>query len=406
MANKHELENTISNIKKKRGKTADRCSETLEQVSDYLERRQKPKPFALDPCHEGGSCPCSTPIGGSSPKVDLVVLIDTSGSMSTKASNISEVAQQAIADAQKNCPTDLRIEWFGVGGTWAGTIFNQKYKDYLNGLGITPAPTFFSANHPEEGADATADIATFYDWREDACRSVLYISDEPMDRGSPQDAGDDAATTNAINVCNANNVTVFTHLVGGTGFDSNPGTVANFTDLAKKTNGKATIGGLGTKAQYLTILQDAICNACGGCKEIKVPDIHPCVSVTWGDGKCDSLETDDYEVMSISICNCYSNVTFSGLTIGYIYVTDSKGKIVPVLPDGSLSVEAVPIGPVCFGDIGPCKDGEANCVTREFVLHSRGAKAGKYKLNIGSICYDVTHHYRDEACFEFELCNS
>jgi len=414
MANKHALENTVSTIKKKRGIPADKCSETIKQVNSYLEKRQKPKPFALDPCHDEQSCPCSTPTGGSAPKVDLVVLIDTSGSMSTKGAAISAAADKAIAAAQKSCPTDLRIEWLSLERVFPNTKFSQTHRNYISGLGLTPAPVLFSSttNSPgagqgpqEEGADASADIAKFYDWREGSCRAIFYISDEPLDQGRPQNAGDDSATANAITVCNANNVSVFTHLVQG-GFHTNPATIANYQDISTQTNGMATIGGLGNEAQYRKLLADIICNACGGCKEIDVPDIHPCVTVTWGDGKCDNLETDDYEVMSISICNCYSNVTFTGLTVGYIYVTDHTGKIVPILPDGSLSVEAVPVGPICFGDIGPCKDGEANCVTREFVMHTRGAKAGKYKLNIGSICYDVIHHYRDEACFEFELCSS
>jgi len=413
MVTKHSLKNTISTIKKKRGKAEDKCSETIEQVNSYLETRQSPKPFALDPCRKDGSCPCSI-LSGSAAKVDLVILIDTSGSMSTKGAAISAAADKAIAAAQKSCPTDLRIEWLSLQGVFAGTNFAQTHRNYITALGLSPAPTFFSSttNSPgagqgpqEEGADASADIATYYDWREGACRAIFYISDEPLDQGSPQDAGDDSATANAITVCNANNVSVFTHLVQG-GFHTNPATIANYQDISTQTNGMATIGGLGNEEQYQKLLADVICNACGGCKEIKLPEVKPCVSVTWGDGKCDNLETDDYEVMSISICNCYSNVTFTGMTIGYIYVTDDKGKTVPILPDGSLSVEAVPFGPICFGDIGPCKDGEANCVTREFVLHTRGAKAGKYKLNIGSICYDITHHYREEACFKFELCNS
>jgi len=414
MATKHALKNTISTIEKKRGKTADKCSETIEQVNSYLGIRQRPKPFALNSCQEDNNCSCSTPISGSKAKVDLVILIDTSGSMSTKGAAISAAAEQAIAAAQKSCPTDLRIEWLSLEGVFPGTKFSQTHRNYINNLGLLPAPTFFSStmNSPgagqgpqEEGADASADIAKYYDWRVGSCRAIFYISDEPLDQGIPQDVGDDSATANAITVCKANNVSVFTHLVQG-GYHTNPATISNYQDISTQTNGMATIGGLGNEAQYQKLLADIICNACGGCKEVKKPEVKPCISVTWGDGKCDNLETDDYEVMSISICNCYSNIAFANMTIGYIYVTDDKGKSVPILPDGNLSVEVVPIGPICFGDIGPCKDGEATCVTREFVLHTRGAKAGEYKLNIGSICYDITYHYRDETCFKFELCNS
>src|SRR5882757_4316891 len=67
----------------------------------------------------------------------------------------------------------------------------------------------------------------------------------------------------------------------------------------------------------------------GKCEEIKYPDISPCVSISWGDSDCDCLETDDVEILCITICNCYSNVTFENLVVGTIVVTDSTGKPVP-----------------------------------------------------------------------------
>ena len=405
---------TLMGLSRKRGEPVDICGRIHADINEYLDKRQANRHFALDSCKsEKHACPCATPVGGQTPVVDLVIMIDTSVSMSDNGAAISAVANRAIKAAKKKCPTDLRVEWFGIQGTFSGTNFSQTHRNYINALGLSPAPVFFSSTQDlsmmgdqEEGADATADIAKYFDWREGACRAVFYISDESLDQGNPHGAADDAAVSNAITLAKANNVTVFTHLVDGAGASTNPPDIANYTDMAEKTGGKATIGGLGDEKQYLTLLQDIICNACGGCKEVDMPDLTPCISVSWGDGKCDSLETDDVETLSISVCNCYTNVTFTDFEIGYIWVSDDKGKPVPNLPDGTSSVEAVPVGPYCFGDIMPCEKGEASCVTREFVLNSRGAKPGKYRLNIGGICYGVTTHYLKSKCFELELCLS
>ena len=142
----------------------------------------------------------------------------------------------------------------------------------------------------------------------------------------------------------------------------------------------------------------------GGCEEFKYPDISPCISISWGDSDCDCLETDDVEILCITICNCYSNVTFENLVVGTIVVTDGNGKPVPTLPDGTPSVQAIPLGPICFGNIGPCKDGQASCVSRQFALWTRGAKGGGYQVHVGPICFRVCYAYEKEECFLLPLC--
>jgi hypothetical protein len=140
------------------------------------------------------------------------------------------------------------------------------------------------------------------------------------------------------------------------------------------------------------------------CTEAEFPPIEPCITVSWGDSSCDCIETDDCEIFCITVCNCYSNVTFSGFQIASVIVTTATGATVPTLPDGSLSVEAIPRGPICLGDIGPCTDNKSTCVSRQFVLLTRGAKSGGYQLKITGLCFDVVYHYQQEACFQLELC--
>jgi len=147
------------------------------------------------------------------------------------------------------------------------------------------------------------------------------------------------------------------------------------------------------------------CDCHCDCKPVELPRIQPCISVKWGDSKCDCLETNDFEVLSITVCNCYSNITLQDFMIGQLEMTGPNGTPVPLLPDGTPSVQLVPSGPICFGDIGPCTNPkQPSCVTREVVLYTRGARAGQYRLVLNGICFAVCHHLQSEQCFSFKLC--
>ena len=151
--------------------------------------------------------------------------------------------------------------------------------------------------------------------------------------------------------------------------------------------------------------EEAGCDCRCECTEVEFPRIQPCITVAWGDTKCDCMETNDFEVLCITVCNCYSNITFGNLSIGHVQVTDAAGNPVPALPDGTPSVQVVPSGPICFGDIGPCVDRERpTCVSRELVLYTRGAVGKRYRLTFSAICFSVCHAYQHEQCFTFKLC--
>ena len=141
------------------------------------------------------------------------------------------------------------------------------------------------------------------------------------------------------------------------------------------------------------------------CHAIELPNIKPCISIRWGDSKCDCIETDDLEVLCVTVCNCYSNVAFNNLTIGHILITDMAGNPVPQLPDGTPSVQVFPSGPICFGDIGPCKEnGGPNCVSRELVLYTRGAVGQDYLLSFEGVCFTVSLQSQSKQCFIVTLC--
>jgi hypothetical protein len=135
------------------------------------------------------------------------------------------------------------------------------------------------------------------------------------------------------------------------------------------------------------------------CHPLEMPPIAPWTSISWGDSKCDCIEGDDTEVMHLTVCNPYKNLTLSNLTVQQLVVVDANGNPVPNLPDGSPSIQLVPIGPYCFDDIAPC-----TCVTREFVLRLRGAPGGPYHILVKGICFDACFHGDGDGCFQFDVC--
>jgi len=128
------------------------------------------------------------------------------------------------------------------------------------------------------------------------------------------------------------------------------------------------------------------------CQTVDEPKIVPCLHLRWGDGPNDHLETDDTEVLCITVCNPYSNVVLKDFTV-QLFVLTAGGTAVPNQPNGTPSVMIKPQFNICFGDIPPCDPQSPNqksCVSREVVLIDRGAVAGQYKV-LAFYCF--------EACF-------
>ena len=190
-------------------------------------------------CNEGPSIEPSA-CGGSAtqPKIDLVLLIDASGSMVSAARSI-DAAATVFTMPIDSCPADLRINYFGVEGTFSGTVFTTNHRTYLNGL--VPAGTPFSGDlghvglRQEQGANAISDLSNFMDWREGACRAILYISDEELDSIEPSGdfANENSVTLQAIADAQANTVTVFTHYL--TYQNRSPQILENYNELTSMT---------------------------------------------------------------------------------------------------------------------------------------------------------------------------
>jgi hypothetical protein len=141
------------------------------------------------------------------------------------------------------------------------------------------------------------------------------------------------------------------------------------------------------------------------CQTVEAPKIVPCLRLRWGDGPQDHLETDDTEVLCITVCNPYSNVVLKNFNLQLV-VTTATGAAVPNQADGTPSVMIKPQFNICFDDIPACDPQKPNqsCVSREVVLIDRGAVPGQYKV-LAYYCFEAcfTEFSRQPAVFTLDL---
>lgn len=141
--------------------------------------------------------------------LDIVFVIDTSGSMTDDIDTIGAVAQTTIRNL--NCPdTDcfVRARFMGITGT-AG-IFDETVTSYVSSRGGVPV-----SNSSEDNGPAVTDLANFYEWGTDAVagqknyRAVVTIGDEGTENGSPVTQADYDVAFQANQASIANNVLLF-----------------------------------------------------------------------------------------------------------------------------------------------------------------------------------------------------
>lgn len=375
-----------------------------ESYNEILKQTTLKKNFSQTFGNCGGGIPNS-----STRIVDLVVLIDTSGSMRNAANDLSAKAEAAIKDATSSCPSDLRVSYFGIEGTWPSTRFSQSYRKHLHSLGVKDADLLgrleskVGEKAKEDGAAAVVDISKHFDWRTDASRIIFYLGDEALKGGTPHQSDDIAAANTAIAEANTQNVRVFTY------FDSTskPDVQSEYARLATETSGQGFVAPVSNIGGFETILKDIICSPIltpNPCQIVQQPEIAPCLHLHWGDGKRDQIETDDVEILLMSVVNPYSNIEMRDFTL-HLEVTQRGGGAVPMLPDGTPSVELKPEYMISFGDIPPC-NGNANPISRELVLRTRGAAIGMYPIKV-TYSFEACFTYLEtKQAFELELVSS
>jgi hypothetical protein len=204
----------------------------------------------------------------AAPAVDLVIAIDTSGSMRGEAEGLSAAVSAAITAAKSKCPSDLRVEYLGLEGKFANTIFQKTVREYLcGGLGL--AETELKGRKrgggqgkdgQEDGARNVEDISLHYDWRAGAARNVLFLGDEALEGGDPFDDEDVAAANRAIDTANQADVNVHTYLgeVGGSGRHRKI-LQGEFARVAAGTGGRAFTSEDTLEGGFQQMLEEIIC---------------------------------------------------------------------------------------------------------------------------------------------------
>lgn len=204
--------------------------------------------------------------------VDILFAIDTSGSMGTDATLISNAAASAITNL--NCPEPVwaRARFMGIRGTWSGTVFDETSDSVITGAGGTvthdssednaPVVTNLIATPALFAGPAVAGQRYF--------KGIVTIGDEGLENGSPVDQADYDAGKTANAAAISSNTLIFS-IISNPG--TYPGAIEAFTALAE---GNATLGGhqffptggfalqVGSGTNFQTELQRIICATAGG----------------------------------------------------------------------------------------------------------------------------------------------
>lgn len=214
--------------------------------------------------------------------LDLVVVIDTSGSMADESSDLSKDIDIAIQKALEKCPSKLRVTFLGIEGTWDDTKFDQSASDYLKGLGVPESR--LQARKPFKEADgrdhagnredlcrAVIDLSKHFDWRDGARRAVFVLGDEGMEGGG-------GVLTNAAKIKNDEAIAVAQHekvkvyTYQGTPDDSvtnidrfpsvadRDRVTKEYVRLAEQTGGRSYIYTTGI-ANFSLVLQEILCDS-------------------------------------------------------------------------------------------------------------------------------------------------
>lgn len=220
--------------------------------------------------------------GSGTIALDLVVIIDTSGSMSDESADLSKQIDAAIEKASTHCPSQLRATFLGIQGTWSGTKFDQTVSDYLIAHGthegdLQARPPFKEldgvdhAGNKEDLCRAVIDVANHFDWRSNTRRAIFVLGDEGMEGGGGV-LTQAAVTKNNEAIAVAQSALVKVYTYQGTPNDE-PTNIDRFPTLAdrdkvtkeyerlaKQTGGRAYIYTTGI-ANFALVLQEILCDS-------------------------------------------------------------------------------------------------------------------------------------------------
>lgn len=208
--------------------------------------------------------------------LDIVFVIDTSGSMSDDINAIGAVAQNVVTNLQcTGIDCYVRARFMSINSN--SGIFNERVVD-LGGTIIS--------NHSEDNGPAVTDLVNNYNWNNDAVgsqkyfKAVVTIGDEGTQNGQPVDQADWDAAYVANQAAIANDVILFSWVTD----DPYAGVVDLFKTMALGgsgggynfgyANGGYVQKGSGDSDALKKQIEDIICFAAtggGGSKPVPEP---------------------------------------------------------------------------------------------------------------------------------------
>ena len=296
----------------------------------------------------------------SIPSVDLVIVIDTSPSMKDEAQALSKAAEAAINRAKSSCPSNLRVTWLGIEGTWKGTKFARTVAAYLtqeckvspSSLSGRKRGELKSAGAQEDGARAIADLADFFNWREGAAKAIFYLGDEALEGGGAKtDRADIDATNIAIQKAQASGVTVHTYF-GTSKSKHRQGIASEYARLATDTGGQAFTDQDALKG-FSAVLEKVIC----GSRVVKTDTVEPkpgtvfiqdCLS-----GKPSKLYTLDLKTGKASLVGAMTTDVYDLAFVGsQLYGLNQKGSTTRLVKIDRATGKASTVGDIGFNVVG------------------------------------------------------
>ncbi|MEM9801426.1 MAG: hypothetical protein AAGA20_13955 [Planctomycetota bacterium] len=157
-------------------------------------------PTLAAPQGTGANCP-----------VDLVIVMDTSGSMSDEISALCTDLANIVSTLQSQ-NIDVVADFLGIIST--RDCLTNDVRTLLGDTIPDAPPCCQTLDHPESWAAGSAIVAARYQWRPNTIRLVVPISDEAAWRGSSFCDGDDQASVDAAIVTALANGTVIAPIAG------------------------------------------------------------------------------------------------------------------------------------------------------------------------------------------------
>ncbi|MFT7484386.1 MAG: hypothetical protein ACI9F9_000226 [Candidatus Paceibacteria bacterium] len=223
------------------------------------------------------------------PPVDVVFIMDTSGSMSDEGNALCNSINGVVSDLLTQ-GIQVNASFYGITtlgfSCLQGTVANELGTSVP---GSTPQPDL---NHLEDWGPATSIVSDRFNWTPGSVRVIVPISDEGSQNGNPNNTADTDAILNAIEIAVANGV--ICSPISGTG--STNAVIQQAADLAAGTGGMNFISSdpdLDLAGAIAMLLTDA-CVSASDCNDNGIPD--ECDQDSNGNGIPDECEDGNSEL--------------------------------------------------------------------------------------------------------------